>query len=295
MTAPLIGEDGTWDMPPGAGPCRTWPAAAECSPLDADPAKWTAEQRNAVEVATEILWRLTAGRFGLCQETIRPCQRRYLSCPPDANGVYPRLIEGRWHNLTCGCGRRGSCSCDPPAKIDLPGPVFWSPAPDDTTGRVDTGPWGIEVWIDGEKLPEGSLLLLNQSRLLRTDGQGWPDYQHLDRPLTEHDTFGIRYWRGTPVPPGGRRALAALAWELVRACQGDQECRLPDRVREISREGITMTMVDPQEFLTEGRTGITEIDLWLSTVNPTKQRSPSAVWSPDLPQQHSDPYGQVPR
>lgn len=289
MTAPAepeIGQDGGWPMPDGAGPCRTWPAQPGCSGLDPDPSAWTSQHRRAVEAATELLWRLTAGQFGLCQELIRPCHYRYTS-----SNLMAAMRQGRWIATSCAC--RSRCQCFTVSKIELPGPVYWAPQPGAPGQLPGTGPWAMTVWIDGAELGAGNYRLLNGARLLRTDGEQWPAYQHIDRTLDQPGTFGIQYWRGTPVPTGGRRALATLAWELYRAACGDDDCRLPDRVREVSREGVTYMFTDPQEFLTDGRTGITEVDLWLATVNPRKQRSPGGVWSPDLPQHVTDPHGAV--
>jgi hypothetical protein len=43
---------------------------------------------------------------------------------------------------------------------------------------------------------------------------------------------------------------------------------LPERVQTITRQGVTVGFLDPQDFLEKGRTGITMIDLWLRSVNP---------------------------
>ena len=54
-------------------------------------------------------------------------------------------------------------------------------------------------------------------------------------------------------------------------------------MQTITREGITMTLLDPQEFLDKGRTGLPDVDRWLVLVNPGGQRSPSVVASVDYP------------
>jgi hypothetical protein len=137
-----------------------------------------------------------------------------------------------------------------------------------------------EVLVDGAVLPATSWRLQAGRYLLRVDGQPWPICQRLDLDTTESDTWSITYTHGREVPAGGRRAVTLLAVEINKACTG-QQCKLPQRVQQVVREGVTMAFLDPLDFLKQGRTGIVEIDLWLAAVNPTAQHSPSQVWTPD--------------
>lgn len=266
---------GTWPLTDPEGPCRTWPLEPGVGCLPGDPAQWSTLQRFAVTDATEILWHLTAGHFGLCRVTVRPtgrpvrCHRVLQGVPVAAVGAEPGLCEG-----SCGCTRL--------QEVVLPGPVYRDPPGADL---VHT----LEVWVDGVQLP-GGYALVGDGRLLRADGVGWPRCQHLERPLVPAagdpatvslGTFGVTYWRGRPVPAGGRRAVATLACELVRASTGDGACRLPARVEVMEREGVTYRMIDKQEFLRQGRVGIIEIDVWIASVNPRGRRSHPAVFSPD--------------
>lgn len=280
---PDLQPDGTWALDPAAGgPCRTWPLDASCSQLPADPATWNAVQCAAAETASEILWRLTAGRYGLCRETVRPCRppRLFHGRRPGLD-LNPALPGGQsWLRIGCHHPDPDLCGCGPVAQVPLPGPVFWQPP--DTPPAPDGMPrCGITVTVDGLAVDETLLWLGNGDRLGRTDGGRWPVSQHLDRPLSQEGTFGISFWRGHPVPTGGRRAAAIFAAELVAACTG-AACRITARVTEIQRQGVSY-QIDPQSFLDEGRTGITEVDLWVVAANPYRHRSPAAVYSPDLP------------
>ena len=60
------------------------------------------------------------------------------------------------------------------------------------------------------------------------------------------------------------------------------DCDLPERVTSITREGVTMALIDPQEFIQEGRTGLYTVDLWLNAVNPNRLLKRATVWSPDM-------------
>lgn len=280
---PHVAGDGTWDMTTGSGPCRTWPMADDCSCLPA-PRDMDDQQRVAVESATEILWRLTAGRFGLCREIVRPCRR---PCAPTRAGgarMRPDVINGRWVNLSCGCGcpepECDSCTCGTaPDTVDLPGPVHAPYLPNDDGCPTHTR-YPVRVWIDGEPL-DPDAFRVDGNTLMRVDGQRWPQCQDMTVAYDEPGGFGVEYWRGLDVPIGGRRAVAILACELWKKCSGASDCALPERVNTVTREGISYTFVDPMEFLSNGRTGLPEVDMWLSTVNPTGALSPPGVWSPD--------------
>jgi hypothetical protein len=78
-------------------------------------------------------------------------------------------------------------------------------------------------------------------------------------------------------------AARRLAIEFVKLWEGDEECALPQRITSVSRQGVSYTILDQQDFLDELRTGIYEIDLYLKTANPDKARRPAKVFSPDMP------------
>ena len=94
----------------------------------------------------------------------------------------------------------------------------------------------------------------------------------------------VSYTYGALPPSSGVQACRVLANELVKAYCGDAAgCALPKRVTTITRQGMSMTLLDPQTFLKEGRTGVYEIDLFLRAVNPYGATKPARVFSPDRP------------
>lgn len=86
------------------------------------------------------------------------------------------------------------------------------------------------------------------------------------------DGLEVTYTYGVRVPTSGQRSARLLAKELVKGWSGE-DCLLPDRVTNVSREGISFTIMDKQDFLDEGRTGIYEVDLFLRASNPDKRES----------------------
>lgn len=111
--------------------------------------------------------------------------------------------------------------------------------------------------------------------LERTDGGSW---------MLCDDSTEVAYAWGDPPPESGVQAAVALAVELALGRINSNECQLPQRVQSITRQGVTMTVLDPQDFLENGRTGLYVVDLFLSAVNPQSRAQRGAVWSPDIPQ-----------
>ena len=85
----------------------------------------------------------------------------------------------------------------------------------------------------------------------------------------------VRYTYGSPPPAPVAKAIDDLAREMEKALKGDRACKLPERVTSITREGMTMALIDPQDFLDKGRTGLPQVDMVLSAHNPggTRRRA----------------------
>lgn len=165
----------------------------------------------------------------------------------------------------CGpCGCNDTCSCRPP-QIVLDGQVI----------SVDS------VMVDGVTLDEGEYRLDPGSRLVRLNDERWPCCQDLTLANTEDGTFEVTYTFGQEPPQSGKRAASLLACELGKSCTPGVACALPQRVTSITRQGVSMALLDPQDFLNDGRVGIYEIDLFLKSVNPSGLLAPPRVYNPD--------------
>lgn len=246
------------------GPCA-WPLASlSCPALEA--LEYDLDD-DIAEMATSFLWNWTGRVFGLCELTIRPCRR---DCPEGASLYYsgsgglwrPVLIGGEWQNLSCGrCGDR--CGCDRPSTLRLPGPV------DSVTA----------VTIDGDVLDPSAYRVDNRGVLVRQDGKSWPVCQDVGKPDGEDGTWSVAYVRGVPVPQGGQVAAALLACEMAKAVTAPAECKLPQRIQTITREGVTIGFLDRFEGIDAGHTGIWLVDSWVASV--TKRPKRTRVLSPD--------------
>ena len=219
-----------------------------------------------LQLASEILWMLTGRRWsGVgCEETVTlrstghtagrdtwPYSRTWGYCGCWAAGTW----SGGWL-LPPGPGW-GGIHVSRPQAVKLP--------------RSEVSSI-VSVTIGGDAFTDFELT--HDAWLRRTDGQGWP---------VCGDETVIVYQYGTPPPMGGVETCVALGAEFAKDMYGLDDCQLPARTTSVSREGITMTIIDPQSFLDKGRTGLITVDLWLSAINPKPRTQRAMIWSPDLP------------
>ncbi len=228
-------------------PC-TWPVDRSCLPIaetDIDKQK----QADAENMAVSVLWALSGRQYGVCPVIARPCPQ--VCAPHDFSasgpGWYPLWSNGQWRNVSCGCA--GSCSYASPSVVHLAGPVA-----------------AVTEVNFGDQTVDPTLYRLEGNRLYRTDGSAWPT-QNLAQPLPNPGTWSVEYSRGTPPPANVAVLVGLLALEFLSACSGGK-CRLPRRVTSVSRQGVSYQMIDPTDIYATGKTGLPEVDLWLSAVNP---------------------------
>lgn len=230
-------------------------------------------QQNAAEYGAFTVWAATGRRFGLCERTVRPCGRQCTDCSQGwywSDGTWiPYILNGEWRNCWCGNSDPGCCTCAPRCQVWLPGPVASIPV---------TG-----VGVDGAVLPmEGHWRLDDGHWLVRIDGDCWPDCQDYNVNYGDMNTFQVTYMVGLPVPGILARAAGELACEWAKSCRG-QQCRLPQRIQSIVRQGTTISMVDVDTLLRNGLTGVTTVDQVISMFNPYGLKSRMRISSPDAP------------
>lgn len=263
-----------------AGPCNwqvSYAACAGCTTLNG----MSVEDKAMVEdMATEFLWNWTLKAFGVCDVVVRPCRQDCSQLSTFwGNGPYghgslgggpwpnPQLVGGAWTNVSCGFCPQDDCSCSGSRlmTLKLPGPI----------SSVS------EVTIDGAVLLAANYRVDNHSLLVRLDGLPWPRCQDMSLPPSEAGTFQISYERGRQVPVGGQTAAGLLACEMAKALCRDASCALPARLQSITRQGVTMAVLDDFKDVSEGRTGIWLIDSWVASI--VKPPARSQVFSVDVP------------
>lgn len=273
-------------------PCN-WPAAfcgepstgeAVCSSLGAlDPDMATLVQN----MATAYLWNITGRQFGTCPVTIRPCKEECASqfstfrgyagtntnlpyFAGDSTGfggvVNPALIGGQWYNLPCGGCQNDVCSCTFVPTIDLLGPV----------ASIDS------IYQDGVLLADDAYRVDNFRYLVRTDGADWPVCQDMVAPTSATNTLEVTYQIGVPVPSGGQIAAGILACEFAKAACGNTSCKLPQRIQSVTRQQVSMTVLDSYGSLYDfGTTGLFLVDSWVASILHSSRRAGTRITSPD--------------
>lgn len=234
--------------------CAAWATPADV-PERYRPRASDAEWVRYLMLASEILWMLSGRRFtgSGCTET------------------------AHFHS---GCG----CCLQP---VDHGDGTVWYVPP--ALSMRSVLPWR-PAHPKGIKLPR-SYVTVTAVTVGGVAWDGW-EYDHAAGILRRTDDCSwadcgtdivVTYRYGVAPPEGGVQAAVALAVELALDGLNDDECRLPQRVQSVSRQGIDITMLDPQDFLEGGRVGIYLVDLWLKAVNPHGRSERARVWSPELP------------
>lgn len=132
----------------------------------------------------------------------------------------------------------------------------------------------ISITRNGVVMDSTAYTLRNNAYIVQTNGVPWV--------LDSRDLM-ITYRHGTPIPPSGKRVATRLANELIHSWKDDGLCSLPERVQSVTRQGMSFAILDPQEFIHNGKVGIVEVDYFIQAVNPDKARKKSKVFSVDKP------------
>lgn len=214
--------------------------------------------------ASEILYYLSGRRWiGVgCTET---ATLRSV----DGNGTWP--YHPSWGACSCWTYGRWEGSYLYPPGVN----VLLAHAQGPVALQLPMSPIGVvtEVREDGVLLASSAYRFSRSGWLTRLDGRSWN---------TCLDTTTVTYSFGEPPPEGGVHAAVELAVELAAFARGDQ-CAWPKTVTSVTRQGLSLEITNPMDFIGEGRTGLPGVDMWLGAVNPQARPQRGRVWSPDLP------------
>jgi hypothetical protein len=246
--------------------CSAWAAFADIpesirAELPLSEAQWA----TPLMIASEILWALSGRRwYGAdCLE------EAYLRSTPPRPGTGSWPYHSSWGD--CGCWTSAQWIGGYPVEAFLGQwshveAVYAVKLPRDTVTAITA------VTINGN--PFTSYNLTRSGWLERVDGNSWD--------VCSGATV-VTYRHGEPPPIGGVQAAVTLGVEIARDMYNTGKCRLPKRVSTVTRQGVTVDIVDSLDVLKEGGTGLTSVDLWLRSVNPEARPHRAGVWSPDMP------------
>lgn len=200
---------------------------------------------SAVHFASFVLWKLSGEKY----TGVQTVTEVYTSDAATSTVTSPSLISGNMYNLPrMAEGQRNLRLRNTPVRSIQ------------------------SVTHLGRELDPSEFSLRNNSYLVRHNALPWV----LD-PVNE---LSVTYTHGTPPPMAGKRAAIRLANELILSDKGSGACVLPERISSVNRQGVSYTVMDPHEFLANGKVGIYEIDLFLAAVNPNKAKKRPKVFLP---------------
>lgn len=219
-------------------------------------------QAAALQYATTVMWAATGRQYGLCEIDVRPCRRACETCPAgwvgSVSGWQPYIFSGVWRNCWCGTGA-GCSTCRAACQVWLPGPVASIVEVSIAGETVDPDTYSLQL-ADG-------VYWLVRLHTGDTTNECWPDLQNFDHPLGEDDTWSVTYLKGRAVPTVAINAAGTLAVEWARSCTG-ATCRLPSRIQNLTRQGISVSMASVDTLLDRGLTGLPDVDQVIVALNP---------------------------
>ncbi len=272
-----------------SGPCTPWVSPQEIWDCCGQPMTIIGEGSMATQCpvdmsqfaieASQLLFELSGRIYpGLCEKTVRPCTDSWCGFQMLSRGhiVYDPYDSWGWWwtGINWNYNGRAPCGCQPLDRVLLSGyPVQAI----------------IEVKIDGVVVNPVTYRLDQHRWLSRVRDPAapdvrlfWPHCQALDLPDTEPGTFSVSYLYGQEPPLVGIHAASQLGCELWKSCTG-QDCALPTGTTRVTRQGITISRTSFQRDIKTGiwATGMSIVDAFLSTVNPSGLKRRPSIWSPD--------------
>lgn len=219
---------------------------------------------EAAKAASNLLWALSGRKYsGTTTVTERyVCATLSYRYGPSIRNTKPELVLGDVYNISyTDMDSYTAVTTDglsPQSRLRLRG----RPVQKIHTIRNRSG-----VVID-----ENSYYLVDHSTIQAVQGSRW----------TPCD-IEVTYTYGIEPPTLGKIAARTLAMEFCKLWNGDDDCLLPQRVTSVSRQGVSYTILDSQEFIDDMRTGLYTVDMFLKSVNPDRARARARVFTPDVP------------
>lgn len=211
---------------------------------------------TALETASWILYQLTGEKY----QGIITTTEAYGGVPFGAN-IEPAVVNGKMYNLPTSGNKSslGSWIGYGLNKLKL---------------HLKHGPVRkvLEVVELGAVVPQSSYTLRDNSFIKKKNNLPWI--------MNDFTELLVTYEYGAKPPKAGKQAAIRLANEFLLFESNDDRCALPAAVTSIQRQGVSVTVLDPQEFLMQGRTGIYEVDLFIRTANPKKALKKSKLYVP---------------
>jgi hypothetical protein len=218
---------------------------------------------DAVKVASQLLWSMSGRKYGGINTVSEKyvCASRAYRLGASARNYTPELVGGDMYNIPFDefddYAELTTDGMSPSTRLRLRGrPVIKIDSVRDRTGKI---------------VDPSNYYLVDHSTLQARSGTAWAPCN-----------IEVTYTYGAPPPASGKAAARVLATEFIKLWNGD-DCDLPQRITSVTRQGISYTILDNQDFIADMRTGLYVVDLFLKSTNPDKARAKARVFSPDVP------------
>ena len=218
---------------------------------------------DAVKVASQLLWSMSGRKYGGINTVSEKyvCASRAYRLGASARNYTPELVGGDMYNIPFDefddYAELTTDGMSPSTRLRLRGrPVIKIDSVRDRTGKI---------------VDPSNYYLVDHSTLQARSGTAWAPCN-----------IEVTYTYGAPPPASGKAAARVLATEFIKLWNGD-DCDLPQRITSVTRQGVSYTILDNQDFIADMRTGLYVVDLFLKSSNPDKARAKARVFSPDVP------------
>jgi len=218
---------------------------------------------DAVKVASQLLWSMSGRKYGGITTVSEKyvCASRAYRLGASARNYTPELVGGDMYNIPFDefddYAELTTDGMSPSTRLRLRGrPVIKIDSVRDRTGKI---------------VDPSNYYLVDHSTLQARAGTAWAPCN-----------IEVTYTYGSPPPASGKAAARVLATEFIKLWNGD-DCDLPQRITSVTRQGVSYTILDNQDFIADMRTGLYVVDLFLKSANPDKARAKARVFSPDVP------------
>lgn len=207
----------------------------------------------AIEVASGILFKLTAEKYPGRQSVTES----YVSNVSEVStSITPNVLNGEIVNIT----RNSSLFNNGSRRLRLRNaPVI----------KINS------IINHGTLMTPNSYQLRNNAFLVKTDGSPWI--------LDSVSEIIVSYEYGAKPPAAGKLAAIKFANEIILSFIEPDNCSLPEKVTSIARQGVSWTVLDPQDYLSNGKLGLYLVDAFISAYNPNFAKKRPKIFSPDRP------------
>lgn len=133
----------------------------------------------------------------------------------------------------------------------------------------------VEIVENGKVLPPDSYTIRERAFLRKRNGGVWQ--------MSPSSELAVTYEYGALPPTMGVDEAIKLADQFMLYEEGSDECILPEMVSAVERQGVSIAVINPNDIIQNGFTGIRSTDMFIKTYNPSRAKVKSKIYIPGRP------------